>query len=278
MEWKHCLPERWDTQQNAKRRFRIESTADVLDAWTEPVEWQTMFFYRKSAPESELYVGIKRYRHARFNEFTAYVRDGYFGATVEVGELLRFASRVAAVINPNHGFISHKRAEVRQSPSLTISERLPGIYWANFFGAPYIDFFGREKLLRTPCYDVREVGRDLILLLTAESPFGREILLDDEIANGVKDYLGNSAFAGPNFPEQGCLTPTFDFSDVRLGFESDANESVAEQIIRIRSELENSGYELEASTDSKLTFRGRDGSHVSVDVATGSVTLDVSNR
>ena len=235
-------------------------------------------FYRESEPEMEISIDIKRYGHATFNEFTAYIRDGYFGKKREIGELLDFAIDVSRLIHPNHGFIAHKKQKARQSPTLTLNERLPGIYWANFFGPPYLKFFGLERLLNTPCYKVRELDPELIVLLTALCPYSSEILFDDSVPNAVKDYLGRRAFAGPKFPHEDCVVPAFDFSDVRIGSEDANEESKRTSLSKLRDQVESMGYQLVSSTDSLLTFRGRDGSIVLIDVVKGSVTLDVSRR
>ena len=132
----------------------------------------------------------------------------------------------------------------RQSPILTPAERLPGIFWANFFGRPYIEFFGREKLLAAPSTNAHVITDNLLLLLTAESPFEKEVLDSAEVENSVKSYLNQNAFAGPNFPDEPCAVPTFDFSDVRWGEEEEEEEveSTKDKLARLRSDFEAKGY------------------------------------
>jgi hypothetical protein len=89
----------------------------------------------------------------------------------------------------------------KDNPTYLHQQRLSGIYWANFFGRPYITFFGREKLLASPC-TVREINDDLILLLTAESPLQREMMENDAVTD-----LNQNAFAGPRFPDEKCTVP-----------------------------------------------------------------------
>jgi len=143
------------------------------------------------------------------------ISDKYFKEVGQENELLDLITDICLATDAVYGFIVHKTRESRQSPILTPAERLPGIYWANFFGQPYIDFFGREKLLATPCHEVREINESLILLLTAESPFQPEMLENDDIPDLIKGYLNQNAFAGPRFPDEPCEVPKFDFSDLR---------------------------------------------------------------
>jgi hypothetical protein len=271
-------PERWDVQQKTRHRFDHGTIPDVIKEWTRPEDWKTIFFYRKRHAEIEMSLDIKRSSHAKFNEFSAYVRDEYFKGAPQEQELLHFIIELCSIIHPVYGLIAHKKQERRQSPVLTPAERLPGIYWANLFGRPYIDFFGREKLLATPCYEVREISDDLILLLTADSPYRPEMVESDEIVTRVKEYLNHNAFAGPGFPNERCSVPQFDFSDVRWGAEEPLEESSQEKLTRIRYELEAKGYVVINEAQGQITFRAKDGSVAFVDVSTGNISLDMTGE
>lgn len=39
-----------------------------------------------------------------------------------------------------------------------ISAALPGLYWLNVFGAPYVDLIGRERLVTAPAHEIRDMG------------------------------------------------------------------------------------------------------------------------
>src|SRR5262249_36006558 len=157
---------------------------------TSPEEMKYLFFHRKRPFEIELFLSIDRFARAKFNDFSAYVRDKYFKQPGKVEEFLRFSLDLSAIFGADYGFISHTLQERRQSPVLTPAERLPGIYWANFFGRPYIEFFGRDRLLAAPCYQVREISESLVLLLAAESPYRPDMLDNDQIVERIKHYLG----------------------------------------------------------------------------------------
>jgi hypothetical protein len=47
---------------------------------------------------------------------------------------------------------------------------LPTLFWRTYFGPPYIDLIGRGLLLRTPAWEVTEVGRSIVVTLTEEPP------------------------------------------------------------------------------------------------------------
>lgn len=45
------------------------------------------------------------------------------------------------------------------------SKHLPGLYWLNFFGKPYCDLIGRDRLLSAPAAETREVNEGVLLRL-----------------------------------------------------------------------------------------------------------------
>lgn len=274
------LPERWDTEDRARlrRSFDRSCLAEFIEEWTRAEEWKTLVFTRKRPSPIELSVDIQRHQRAKFNEFSAYIDESHFKSAAQEKELLNFTIDMSVITRADYGLIAHKKQERRHSPVLTPAERLPGIYWANFFGRPYIEFFGREKLLATPCYEVREINHDLILLLTAESLNAPEMINSDEVVNQVKAYLNQNAFAGPNFPDEPCAVPEFNFGDVRWSAEPPVEESPDEKLVRLRTNLQAKGYKLIEENDGRLIFRGADKSVVIVDRDRAEVSVDHTGK
>lgn len=272
------LPEKWDTEERTRRLFDETKKTEIIEEWIAPKKMQYVVFHRKRPVEIQMSFTVERFGRAKFNEFSAYVRDKYFRNHANLDELLRFTVDVCGIISADYGFISHIVQERRHSPVLTPAERLPGIYWANFFGRPYIDFFGREKLLATPCHEVREVSQDLIAVIADESPLSPEMLARDEIVTGIKNYLNQNAFAGPGFPDEPCAVPDFDFRDVRWGIETVAEESLEQRLARIRADLESRGYKTIAEGSDNIMLRAEDGSVVAVDLKSGDISFDTTGK
>jgi hypothetical protein len=272
------VPEKWDTEERTRRSFDRDSLGRVIGEWTSGRDMKDLFFERKKPVEIMMFLSIERFARAKFNDFSAYLRDKYFKQPGKVEEFLRFSLDLGQAFRVDYGFIAHTLQERRQSPILTPAERLPGIYWANFFGPSYIEFFGRDKLLATPCYEVREINEDLILLLASESPYNPDMLDNDRVAEGIKEYLGQNAFPGPLFPDEPCDVPLFNFSDVRgePASEPVPSESVGERVKRTRLELESKGYTVSKEAEGQLILRGQDGSVILVDVNTGAISLDTT--
>jgi len=270
------VPDKWDTEERTRRIFDPAELQQVVTEWTSSEDIRYLFFYRSRPTEIQMCIRLARFAHAKFNDFSLRIRNNYFEDANALEEFLTFVVELCSTFSVDYGLIAQSVQERLQSPVLTPTERLPGVYWANFFGRPYIDFFGREKLLATPCCEVREISDNLILLLTADSPFRPEMLESNEVVNGIKKFLNQNAFPGPNFPDEECAVPEFDFRDVRWGPEATDQKSPEEKLLQARLELEGKGYDLIGESPRTLMFRGADGSVALLDVKTRELSLDVT--
>jgi hypothetical protein len=271
-------PEKWGVDARPRYVIDLDDLSPILEEWLAPKEFKSLLFARKRPAPAEIWLNIDRFERNKFNRFDAFIFEKYFKKTGQEKELLGLITDLCAAMTAVYGYIAHKTQESRQSPILTPAERLPGIYWANFFGGPYIDFFGREKLLATPCYEAREINENLILLLTAESPLQPEMLENDDIPDLIKGYLNRNAFAGPRFPDEPCDVPEFDFSDVRTKPESFVVEAVEQKLNHIAAEFEAKGYKVINRSQDQLIFQGEDNLVVSVNPRTESVSLDLTGK
>ncbi len=274
------LPESWDTEDRSRLRRSFDRAAvpELIEEWITPEEWKTLVFARKRPKPIQMLVDMQRFSRAKFNGVSVYIHEALLQSAVPERQLLNFTIEMGLLVHADYGFIAHTRQERRQSPILTPAERLPGIYWANFFGRPYIEFFGRDKLLAVPCYEVREINEDLILLLTAESVNAPAMVDSDTVVNQVKTYLNQNAFAGPNFPEESCAVPAFDFGDMRWTTELSIEGSPDDKLARLRTDLQTKGYELIEEKDGRMTFQGTDGSVVIVDKNRAEIAVDLTGE
>lgn len=88
------------------------------------------------------------------------------------------------------------------------SRHLPGIYWLNFFGKPYCDLIGRERLLSAPAADVREVG-DGVLLRLADDPRDWASSEYKAVERRVLDHIGSQYFFSKDDPQRRTQAPAF---------------------------------------------------------------------
>jgi hypothetical protein len=264
-------PERWDTKENTRRPFAFESLSALIEEWTTTKNTHYLFFTRTHPVEIQIALSINRFARAKFNTCRVYIRDEYLRSTDNLQEFLDFVLDLSCLFQVDYGYVGHERQVKLQSPPWTPAERLPGIFWANLFGRPYIDFFGRDKLLSSPSYKAVQHKQDLIMLLSAPSPLADEMLTISDEVRHLKNYLNNNAFAGPRFPAEPCFVPQFDFGDVRNVNESQAQATSVGH--NIWDTLEASGYKLISESGKQLTFRGTDNSVVIVDLKKKDLSL-----
>lgn len=89
-----------------------------------------------------------------------------------------------------------------------ISRYLPGLYWLNFFGAPYCDLIGKERLLSAPANETVEVDAGVLVCLE-EKPETWDSPEYKATENRVLDHLGREYFFDRNNMDRNTKAPDF---------------------------------------------------------------------
>lgn len=97
--------------------------------------------------------------------------------------------------NACYGYIKLEKEYSKElaTPGYNIINCLGGITWANFFGKPYIDMWGEEKLLNAPTYKTERLDDGGFLLVTTESPLTDPAIAAEAEAK-LRAYLGEEHF------------------------------------------------------------------------------------
>ena len=98
-----------------------------------------------------------------------------------------------------------------------ITSSIPNVYWANFFGKPYVEMIGGDKLRAAPCHRIEEMSDGGIMLMLTETPEESISKEGRAKAKEVKEHLGTEYFFDPKterYPRQlkERPIPQFDFS------------------------------------------------------------------
>jgi hypothetical protein len=93
---------------------------------------------------------------------------------------------------------------------------LPGLYWLNYFGPPYCDLMGRDRILTVPAYEVWPSGDGVIVSL-AESAEEWESPAYRRREQDVIEHLGKPYFFSRDDPKRDSLAPDFDAIRKREG-------------------------------------------------------------
>lgn len=85
--------------------------------------------------------------------------------------------------------------------SRQLSEQcLPDLYNISIWGKPYIEFFGHDKLLKSPCYKVEELSSGVIWMQLSPEVYTEKGCWSaiTDVREKVKAYLNNNAFYDPS--------------------------------------------------------------------------------
>ncbi len=96
----------------------------------------------------------------------------------------------------------------RRAIGLDHSKALPGLYWLNFFGPPYVALLGRERLPTAPAYRVAPAGAGIVLQL-AEEPQAWASAAYREREGAVLAHLGPAYFFDRRDPDRPTVAPAF---------------------------------------------------------------------
>jgi hypothetical protein len=120
---------------------------------------------------------------------------------VDFGRIQYYTSEEVA--NAGFGSLSKSEAVSFYAHSRDLYYRyVPDLYNVTIWGLPYIDFFGKEKILQAPCYKTIEMTSGLIWMQLAPGVCDATITMDalKDVREKVKTYLNNDAFFNLNYP------------------------------------------------------------------------------
>jgi hypothetical protein len=211
------VPEKFGPYGQARATFSPHTLEKALQFWVALPPGSLGFYGERKRPISvRVWVHWVYRESKRFNELNLWIDQKHSAIHGSESWLIELARRLYLWGAIGYGYMWH---EVVSSGRLgpTLERGLPGIYWANFFGPVYVDFFGREKFLTVPAYHKEELPDGGFLLLTAPSPldYGRPEV--QALQEAIIDHLGRDAFFEKAHPEKPCRAPQFTFEQASLG-------------------------------------------------------------
>jgi hypothetical protein len=89
-----------------------------------------------------------------------------------------------------------------------VSRYLPGLYWLTFFGQPYVDLIGRERLRICPAFACEECGNGIAIQI-AESPCDWSEAAYSAAEQRAREHLGPHYFFDRARPDRPTVAPDF---------------------------------------------------------------------
>jgi hypothetical protein len=162
-------------------------------------------FKRNSKYRSEISVLVHEQKSPSYNIFTMWVEDNFFQERVRIESFLATCIFMYTILQPFYGFIHQTDDKVKmttiQHPHfgktflpIDFSKGLPGVYWGNFWGPPFVSQIGMEKLKLPPSYSTQVLDDGGILLLLDSSPLNYENASTRKSIKTLRNYLGDELF------------------------------------------------------------------------------------
>ncbi len=165
----------------------------------------------------------------RFNFFNLSIDTSYIRNGNGYQRFVDLCNDLILLLEPVHGEIVNLSFPGWEAPK-NLSIRHPEINWMVLFGKPYINLFGREKLINTPCHSVQTIGENVIALQLTDNLFEP---IPPSVRSTVKKHLGEDAFVeeGKSYRVYNTgKVPKFDFSSVLF----DKTKPIVEPQIRTK--------------------------------------------
>jgi hypothetical protein len=186
-----------------------------LPSFAPPVRAGHLMLRRKKNPEVEYMLSWEKNNRVGFNSMNLSVEVNHLQDIEKQQSFFDLCWTVARILQPVRGHVINQSIPYIPEP-LAPQIIHPELHWINLFGRPYIELFGREKLLSAPCYKVEELAEGIIALQLTDNLFEP---IPEEMRASVKKYLCEQAFveSGKTYRDylnKDIIVPNFDYSQV----------------------------------------------------------------
>lgn len=173
--------------------------------------------------------------------------------------------------------------ECARGVGVDLEKGIPGVYWGNYFGPFYVEWFGREKFETLSCVEKRWLDTGGIFFTTAPTPFDWDTAEARQLQQAVKEHLGADAFFDmetvrrvvreleplPETMEPEQLQPPRRIPEFPFQVEPPRYKPIEEELKEARHYFERQGYTVEKVEGRTITFRDAQGGILRVTVGPG---------
>lgn len=221
------LPDNFGNWEPIDRKFDSENYERMLESWQWP------FLAVKTTPAVNASIWMRKALHQKLHATWAISLEA---GSVSQSELLEFLQAASVALNADFGCLhlltASEIARGRMSKvvlvldkratkfrfaigSKDLQQRIPDLFWATVFGAPYVKMFGLDRMLTVPVYSSRALSDGAVLLQTTENlsdveSHTREF---EEVRSKAKSHLGPDAFFCSARMDNFYSAPQFIFQD-----------------------------------------------------------------
>ena len=213
-------PERYNNHDPVSRVFDPGRLDGPVGLWQ--AENIGLTLKRLNPPKYELDFWGEDPKSLVKNQFYLWSESAWLKTTHGVDSFLGFMNQMYEALPPAHGYAAMQRdyeaknrldyakdenTTVQKWVGRDLRQCLRGVYWANWFGPDYVNYFGAERLESAPCYRRERLADGGFLLLTARSPLDYEVAESKEAERRLRDHLGEDAFFDIASPDRVTSSP-----------------------------------------------------------------------
>ena len=94
-----------------------------------------------------------------------------------------------------YGYVTEEEAEDRQHTTGKLTERIPGVFWLNFFSPVFVDYLNKDNnlLFEFPWENIKDFKKGGVITQLTENPFDKTIV---DLEKKAQETLGLSKFNG----------------------------------------------------------------------------------
>lgn len=271
-----------------------------------------VFLIHKKKPRCTYHIGWSRGPHTPFGKSSCYIDGAYIRDPQRLTDWLTFCLKLVEFLDawyarffldeefehkdevswqtpPRPGFPEGIQREAIVAGVRLHKDGLPGVYWGNYFGPFYVDWFGREKFETLPCVHKQWLDTGGIFFTIAPTPFEWSTPEAKQVEKEVRQHLGADAFFDieivrarmqtlmqamggvlpddfdPRRLEPPCRVPEFPFAEEL----QPKPKSREEEIEEARRYFEHYGFTFEGLEGDTLVFRDAKGGITKVTIGEG---------
>jgi hypothetical protein len=232
LEKYNLLPDKIGLYEPLKKAYSFEEAIKMwtTDVGTSPGYQAGNLTGKKKEPNVRFDMRWNLGERARLNNITIwFTKKSFKQCRDNIENLFKDLIRT---LDSFHGYITDFNIKYLQHVTGTIETRMDGIFWCNYFGEIYLNFFGREKILSAPWYKIEILDEDKIIAYLSKEPYltrepdDKELIEYIRSADKLKEYLGKDSFGDveawkatvnlpPVYRAQYKNVPKLDLSEIR---------------------------------------------------------------
>ncbi len=97
----------------------------------------------------------------------------------------------------------------RRAVGIDFAKCLPGVYWLNYFGEPYAELMGKNKLLSANVFEAKEINKGVSIQISESPQHWHEKNYQNSEKNFLK-HIGDQYFFSKQSPNRKTIAPEFD--------------------------------------------------------------------